>query len=46
MTTTRETFPEFLARVHRDDVASGKDVMHHPGVCETCDEHRKEQSNG
>lgn len=42
-----ETFPEFLARVHRDDIASGKDVMHKPGDCATCDAHReKGQDHG
>lgn len=37
-----ETFPEFLARVHRDDVATGKAIMHKKGVCEICDAEREE----
>lgn len=37
-----ETLKEFLDRVHRDDIATGKDVMHREGQCAICDEHRKE----
>jgi hypothetical protein len=37
-----ESYPEFLARVHRQDVEAGKPVMHKPGVCETCDAARKD----
>lgn len=36
-----ETLAEFLERVHRDDIESGKDVMHKPGHCQTCDELRE-----
>lgn len=36
-----ETLKEFLERVHRDDIESGKDSMHRPGVCTICDEHRE-----
>lgn len=39
-----ETFPEFLRRVHADDVATGKQVMHKPGVCDICDTHRSERN--
>jgi hypothetical protein len=35
-----ESLHEFLQRVHRDDVETGKDVMHKPGDCDICDEHR------
>lgn len=35
-----ETLPEFLARVHRDDIETGKDVMHREGQCAVCDEAR------
>lgn len=37
-----ESYPEFLARVHREDVEAGRPVMHRPGVCETCDAARKD----
>lgn len=38
-----ETFPEFLTRVHRDDVETGKGGMHKPGVCKVCDNYRDER---
>jgi hypothetical protein len=37
-----ESYPEFLARVHRQDVEKGNPVMHKPGDCETCDAARKD----
>lgn len=40
-----ETFTEFLARVHRDDVATGKTGMHQPGVCNVCDAAREEKAS-
>lgn len=37
-----EPYPEFLARVHREDIAAGKPVMHKPGQCAECDKTRKD----
>lgn len=37
-----ESYPEFLARVHRQDVAANKPVHHKPGVCAICDADRKD----
>jgi hypothetical protein len=34
-----ETYEEFLARVHRQDVENQR-AMHKPGVCPVCDEAR------
>lgn len=39
-----ETFTEFLARVHRDDVATGKTGLHKEGVCDICDAAREERA--
>lgn len=39
----RMGFPEFLRRVHADDVASGKAVKHKEGVCDICDAAREER---
>lgn len=42
MVTEYESYPAFLARVHRQDVEKKKPVMHKPGVCATCDAARKD----
>lgn len=34
-----ESYADFIARVHRQDVEQGK-AMHRPGQCKTCDEKR------
>lgn len=41
----RMTFPEFLRRVHKDDVTTGKAVMHKVGVCDICDAAREERAS-
>lgn len=42
---TSETLAEFLRRVHRDDIETGKDVMHKPGQCAICDEYRERKAS-